>query len=347
LYLPPEKIGGPILTRGPAPRKAETRLFTAEKQEIIAAHARAAQGARHDADVTGIERGGSPAPAETTPRLVVASYNIRYAVGPRLISGGILRKLGVSFPSRRPRLVGRNIRTAARVFTEGRALPPVDLLALQEADRGTRRAGGRHVARELAEELGMAYARAASPTPRDVLPKGRQWWLDFEEPIAPGEEGDIGVALLSRRPLEDVGRVELPWSECPWRPRLALEATVSLGGRRLRVFDAHIDPHAGVGEQLRQHEAILARAGEGTGPVLLLGDFNTLARRSPAVVREFLEARGFVTPFRTGIGTWRSGPLRLHADWIFGRGLRFIRWGVARRLSVSDHWPVWAEIEAE
>jgi endonuclease/exonuclease/phosphatase family metal-dependent hydrolase len=322
-------------------------LFSADKQETVATNAPAAQAARPDCGAATVEQGGSAATADTGSRLVVASYNIRYAVGSRLISGGILRKLGVALPGRRQRLIERNIRTAARIFTEGRRLPPVDLLALQEADRATRRAGGHHIARELAERLGMTFARAASPTPHDVLPKDRQWWLDFEEPIALGEAGDIGVALLSRRALEEVGRVELPWSECPWRPRLALEAVVGFGAHRLRVFNAHIDPHAGVGEQLRQHEAILARADRSTEPVLFLGDFNTLARRSPALVREFLEARGFSTPFRTGMGTWRSGPLRLHADWIFGRGLRFTRWGVARRVSVSDHWPVWAEIEPE
>jgi endonuclease/exonuclease/phosphatase family metal-dependent hydrolase len=307
----------------------------------------AAQSAGPTRPADEVELGGTARPAEPARRLVVASYNIRYAVGSRLISGGVLRKLGLALPKRRPRLVGHNIETAARVFSEGRRLPPVDLLALQEADRGTRRAGGRHVARELAEGLGMIYARAASPTPRDEKPKDPQWWLNFEEQIAVGEEGDIGVALLSRRPLEEAGRVELPWAECPWRPRLALTATVRLGRHALRVFNAHIDPHAGVGEQLRQHEALLARAEESPGPVLLLGDFNTLARRAPALVREYLEARGFTTPFPTGTGTWRSGPLRLHADWIFGRGLRFVRWGVARGVRVSDHWPIWAEVEPE
>ena len=48
----------------------------------------------------------------------------------------------------------------------------------------------------------------------------------------------------------------------------------------------------------------------------------------------------------TGTGTWRAGLLRLHPDWIFVRGPRVVRWGVARPLSVSDHWPVWAELEA-
>jgi endonuclease/exonuclease/phosphatase family metal-dependent hydrolase len=225
-------------------------------------------------------------------------------------------------------------------------MPPSDLVALQEADRQTLRAGGHHVARELAEALGMSYVRAATPTPREAQPKAKQWYLDFEERINAGEEGDTGVALLSRVPLSRAARVELPWAECAWRPRLALAATVPFGAGELRVFNSHIDPHAGVAEQLRQHEAVLAHADEtsGGGPVLLLGDFNTLASEARVAARRLLEARGYTSPLPTGTATWRSGPIRLHADWIFVRRARVLRWGVARRLSVSDHWPVWAEV---
>ncbi|MDQ3473289.1 MAG: hypothetical protein M3447_06080, partial [Acidobacteriota bacterium] len=61
--------------------------------------------------------------------------------------------------------------------------------------------------------------------------------------------------------------------------------------------------------------------------------------------RNFLESQGFATPFRTGTPTWRGFGLRLHADWIFTRGLEVKRFGVARPLNVSDHWPIWAEVE--
>lgn len=295
----------------------------------------------------GLERGG-PAPDDSAaPRLVVATYNVRYAVGSFLISGSLLRRVGLTRPGRRPRLVARNIEAAARALSDGRRLPPPDLVALQEADRGTLRAGGRHVARELAEALGMAYVRAATPTPRDEEPLRKQWYLDFEEQIRMGEEGDTGVALLSRRPLLEAARVELPWKDCAWRPRLALAASVPFGPARLRVFNLHVDPHADLEEQLEQHRAVLGQADAADGPVLLAGDFNTLSRRSCVAARALLEARGYRTPLPTGTGTWRAGPLRLHADWIFTRGLRVTRWGVARGPGVSDHWPVWAEVEAE
>ena len=61
--------------------------------------------------------------------------------------------------------------------------------------------------------------------------------------------------------------------------------------------------------------------------------------------RRFLESRGYTTPFPTGTWTWRGGGLLMHADWIFSRGLKILRCGVAKPLKVSDHWPIWAEIE--
>ena len=290
---------------------------------------------------------GGATHAEPSRSLVVASFNIRYAVGSFLITGSIGRRLGLTWPARRPRLVARHLARAAAALSDGRLLPPADIVALQEADKWTARAGGHDVARELAQELRMRYARAAAPPPDGEEPKSKQWYLDFEEHIEPGGAGDTGLAVLSRLPLRNVERLELPWDECAWRPRLALRATVENGGHRLHLFNSHIDPHASVEAQLKQHAAILERAAELSGAVVLLGDFNTLSKRSCLETRRLLEAHGFETPFATGTATWRAGVVRLHTDWIFVRGARVINYGVARGLGVSDHWPVWAEVEIE
>jgi endonuclease/exonuclease/phosphatase family metal-dependent hydrolase len=151
--------------------------------------------------------------------------------------------------------------------------------------------------------------------------------------------------LLSRFPVSCVERVDLPWAECAWRPRLALAATITVGDKSLHIFNSHIDPHATTREQLEQHEAILSHAESVSGPVVLLGDFNTLTRAACAEVRSFLEARGYSTPLPTNAATWRAGLIRLHPDWIFVRGVKVLRWGVARRLGVSDHWPIWVELD--
>jgi endonuclease/exonuclease/phosphatase family metal-dependent hydrolase len=277
-------------------------------------------------------------------KLVIASFNIRYARGPYLISGGIRRKMGLMSLKGRPEHVAQQISAAARAFTDGKLLPRVDVLALQESDKQTKRTGGHHVAEELAAELGMHWSHEGAGIPRGVKPVKRQWWLDFEEPIDLHDSGDTGVALLSRLPLHDVTRIDLPWQECQWRPRLAIAATISVDGKDVRIFNAHVDPHAAVDGQLAQLEVIAAQAEATTLPTIVLGDFNTLSRQKCIETREFLEARGYTTPFPTGTPTWRTTVLKMHADWIFVRGVKIERWGVAKPLNVSDHWPIWAEV---
>ncbi|HKZ77607.1 MAG TPA: endonuclease/exonuclease/phosphatase family protein [Pyrinomonadaceae bacterium] len=277
-------------------------------------------------------------------QLVIASYNIRYGVGQFLISTGLLRRAGFNLPRRRPEIVRANIQLAANAFTAGLLLPPVDILALQEADRGTARAGGHHVARELAEAMSMSWLHVPAGIPRGQLPKPRQWWLDFEEQIELFDQGDTGVALLSALQLEEVTRIDLPWEECPWRPRLAVGATVQLGSQSLRILNSHIDPHSGPGGQIEQLEAVLQHLRLPDEPAVVLGDFNTLSNRKCIETRRLLESRGLTTPFPTGTATWRGAGIRLHADWIFMRGVKVVRWGVARPLAVSDHWPIWLEL---
>jgi endonuclease/exonuclease/phosphatase family metal-dependent hydrolase len=298
-----------------------------------------------DAEKLEFGENSSHSPAAKSNKLVIASYNIRYARGPYLISGGVRRKMGLMNLARRPQHVGGLISAAARAFTDGRLLPPVDLLALQEADKGTARTGGHHVAKELATAMDMQWVHAPAGIPRGIAPVKRQWWLDFEEPIDLHDNGDTGVALLSRLPLDDVSRIDLPWHECPWRPRLAMAATISVGPTQIRLFNAHVDPHAASDGQLAQLEVIAAQAESSTIPVIILGDFNTLSKQKCLDTRGFLESRGYTTPYHTGTATWRGAGLRMHADWIFTRGVKIERCGVARLvLNVSDHWPIWAEI---
>jgi endonuclease/exonuclease/phosphatase family metal-dependent hydrolase len=293
----------------------------------------------------GIEFGNAPASAQSRSKLVLASYNIRYAVGSHLISSGVGRKLGYNFPRDRGAAVSQNIQTAAQAFSDNKLLPPPDILALQEADKETGRAGGQHVAAQLAEAMDLPYVHVAAGLPRGIKPQQREWWLNFEEQIALNDAGDTGVALLSRVPFEGVTRIDLPWHDCPWRPRLAMAATVKIGNESLRLFNVHIDPHGPLDNQHQQTDAVLKEAEKHNGPVVVLGDFNTLSKTKATEIKKLMESRNFGTPFPIDVATWRGAGLRFHADWIFVRGVRVTRWGVAKPLNVSDHWPIWAEIE--
>jgi endonuclease/exonuclease/phosphatase family metal-dependent hydrolase len=298
----------------------------------------------------GVELGNQQAcraPDPDRASLVLASYNIRYAVGSHLIPSGLLRRAGYNFPLRRATAVARNISKAARVFSENRLLPSPDILALQEADKETGRTAGLHVAAELAREMDIPYLHVAVGIPRGIQPSQREWWLNFEEQVAIDDAGEMGVALLSHVPLEDIARIDLPWHDCPWRPRLALAATIRLAGSPVRLVNVHVDPHGPLGNQHQQTEAVLQVAGEHLGPAVILGDFNTLSKNKAQEIRKLMESHGYSTPFPTEITTWRGAGLRYHADWIFVRGLSIRRWGVARPFGVSDHWPIWAEVEID
>jgi endonuclease/exonuclease/phosphatase family metal-dependent hydrolase len=277
--------------------------------------------------------------------LVLASYNIRYGVGSHLISSGLLRKVGINVPRPRAAAVGLNLKTAAGTFSDNLLLPRPDILALQEADKETGRAGGQHIAARLAEEMSVTYVHVGAGIPRGVEPEQREWWLNFEEQIALHDPGDTGVALLSRLPLSSITRIDLPWHKCAWRPRLAMGATFELGAQRVRLFNVHVDPHGPLDNQHQQMEALLEHADQYDGPRVIMGDFNTLSKQKAVEIRRLMESRGYSTPFPTGTPTWRGAGLRFHADWIFVHGLAVKRWGVVKPLNVSDHWPIWAEIE--
>jgi endonuclease/exonuclease/phosphatase family metal-dependent hydrolase len=295
----------------------------------------------------GIELGNQPvrtATAADRNSLVLASYNVRYAAGSHLIPSGLLRRVGYNLPRPRARAIARNITKAARLFSDDRLLPRPDILALQEADKETGRAGGFHVAAALAREMNIPYVHLAVGIPRGVKPSQREWWLNFEEQVAVDDAGEMGVALLSRVPLENIERIDLPWHDCPWRPRVALSAMIRLGGEAVRLVNVHIDPHGGLGNQHEQTDAVLRIAGGQPERAVILGDFNTLSKTKAREIRALMESKGYATPFPTDIATWRGAGLRYHADWIFVRGLSIKRWGVARPAGVSDHWPIWAEI---
>jgi len=294
----------------------------------------------------GIEIGNRHPPAGDSSKssLVLASYNIRYGVGSHLISSGLWRKIGLNPPSPRAAAVAKNLKCAARVFSDNMLLPPPDILALQEADKETGRAGGQHVAAKLADELGVPYVHVGAGIPRGVTPERREWWLNFEEQIDLHDAGDTGVALLSRLPLTEVTRIDLPWHQCAWRPRLAMGATIELANQRVRLFNVHVDPHGPLDNQHQQIEALLEHARHSPGPRVIMGDFNTLSKQKAVEIRKLMESSGYTTPFPTGTSTWRGAGLRFHADWIFVSDLEVERWGVVKPLDVSDHWPIWAEI---
>ena len=271
--------------------------------------------AQSSADVNLLETGAArkiSVPRASPAWIKVVSYNIRWRGGEEL------RKLIELF------------KTDAEV---GGAF----VLGLQEVDRNKKRTGNANTARQMAEALGMYYAWAAPPS------AGK----DTEE--------ETGVCVLSPYPLTDVRRILLPNEGPGGRRRVALGATVQIGTTSVRVYSVHAETRVSMEMKLEQYAAVLddlAAYDKTTGgkplPAIVLGDFNTWQASASREVPELFTRSGFATPFPKDLATfrWKSflGSVELKLDWLWLRGLAARAYGVNRRIELSDHWPLWADV---
>ena len=202
-----------------------------------------------------------------------------------------------------------------------------DVVALQEGDR-FRREQSRFEDQPglLAQRLGMHLAYAAN--------------LDAE-PARPGApRAQYGTALLSRFALESSTTTLLPCFEGS-EQRGLLEATVTVGGRPLRVLGTHLQWDSET-ERTRQAEAIAATLDE--RPTILLGDLNTIPG-SPAY-------RGLATRLEDAWAQVGDGeghtfhaeppPRRLDYVWV-GGGVRAVSAQVLPSVA-SDHAALRVEV---
>jgi endonuclease/exonuclease/phosphatase family metal-dependent hydrolase len=183
----------------------------------------------------------------------------------------------------RVRIATWNIRAARSapveaIAAELRAMR-ADVIALQEVDVRTRRTGFVDEPAVLAGRLGFRYAFAASI----------EW-----------DEGNYGLAVLSRWPLSGVQRHRLETGH-PGEPRIVLEVTVCAGGRPLRLFNHHADRRRAARQAGFEGLRGILRGALGRG-IVVLGDFNEPAT-APGVrsllddgLVDLVAARGAATP---------------------------------------------------
>lgn len=191
-----------------------------------------------------------------------------------------------------------------------------DIFALQEVDFRLRRSGFVDQPGTLAKALGFHYVFAASI----------KW-----------DEGDYGLAVLSRWPLISVARQRLGLVGVG-EPRIVLEVNVCADGRPLRVFNHH----ASIGAATRQvgmatvTELIRPHLGRG---VLVAGDLNE-PPTGPAV-RALLDAG--LTDVGHGGDEHTASNGRI--DYLLADAFLLKRWRSTQvwRTKRSDHHAVIAE----
>jgi endonuclease/exonuclease/phosphatase family metal-dependent hydrolase len=162
----------------------------------------------------------------------------------------------------------------------------------------------------------------------------------------------IGLCILSRTPLRDTVRVDLPSPTIEFEfqgerkvptDRLLIGARTTIKGQEVRIFNAHLlaffmlnassDQHTG------QRRQVLGELSASNAPTLLGGDFNV--SRHETLLRDFSNA-GYQTVQSKEV-TWRRRPYVL--DHLFyNERLRPVRY-VVQSTPASDHHMVIADFE--
>ncbi|MFZ5439742.1 MAG: endonuclease/exonuclease/phosphatase family protein [Myxococcota bacterium] len=170
--------------------------------------------------------------------------------------------------------------------------------------------------------------------------------------------GTWGVGFASKRPLSDVRVGPVAPSKIP-----AMEATVSLEGKPVRLVCVHLIPPAGkhrksdgffetleknAAVRKKQADTLVARFASTKLPVVLLGDFNEEpGGKALTVLEKSGWSRGCSLPKASCTPTFpgpaEPWPAVFTIDHVFARGLDFTDARTVRG-GGSDHFPVGARL---
>jgi endonuclease/exonuclease/phosphatase family metal-dependent hydrolase len=163
-------------------------------------------------------------------------------------------------------------------------------------------------------------------------------------------EEETGVAILSGYPLTDVRRIVLPHPGPGRRRRVAIGATLDIGGTPLRVYSVHSENRMSVDKKIEQSRAVLEDLAHYPKHMraIILGDLNTWESRSVKKTSELFVRENFTTPFPNDKSTFLRTvlviPIKLKLDWIWMRGLDSTSHGIDKKIGLSDHWPLWTVV---
>jgi endonuclease/exonuclease/phosphatase family metal-dependent hydrolase len=236
--------------------------------------------------------------ADASVTLRVMSYNIHHGVG---IDGKL------------------DLERIARLITEAK----VDLVGLQEVDRGIPRSGKRDLAAELAQLTGMQAIFE-----RNIVYQG----------------GDYGNAILSRFPIRCSRNTHYQMLRAG-EQRGLLQAVVEVGGRELLFLNTHIDFRPDDSERLLNVDEMRQVIEREKLPVILLGDFNSVPGSSTHTkLKSFLVDAWEVAGRGDGFTIPVKKPSK-RIDFIFvsGATIEPVKMEVIHSIA-SDHLPIVAEL---
>lgn len=185
-----------------------------------------------------------------------------------------------------------------------------DVIALEEVDNGLERSDGVDQSLALAERIGAERVFAGA------------WEKDG---------GSYGVALLSKRPILQAERFELPEAS-GFEPRVGIDAELCAGTEQFRIVASHADflPWSA-----KAHAEALGERIEGDDDVILAGDFNIPPEHESIIG---IVQRGF----RDVVGQFTDEPTFADSRIDYVMTDREVSEANVVESEASDHKPIWA-----
>lgn len=216
--------------------------------------------------------------------------------------------------------LGLQVEQAAEALLNHPDLQGADIVLTQEMSTDS--------ASELAELLGM------------------QCEYDWAELHCETRE-PFGNAIMSRTPLRDKMHLLLPHvARINGQPRSALFATTTIQDTDVLIGSLHLETVLlGLRRRVEQIQPIADFVSKSDTPSIIGGDFNTASTRSVKAFEQTLGEADLQRVSKLEAETFRRFGRPFVLDHFFGRNIKVVDGGVVPTGEVSDHEPIWVDLE--
>lgn len=234
---------------------------------------------------------------------------------------------------------GENIKAIASAFTQNKNLREADIIFLQEIEYHENETISR--TEKLAAVLGLNHAYAPA---RKIKTKGTH-----------------GLAILSKYDLTNIKTLALPTHSFLSRSqkRIAMTAIADVHGTQVVLANIHLDTRLNSTERIAQAKVLVDKLKKDyTQKIIVGGDFNMLPfyfykslpffyHNQKRRLHQYFTQEGFSCHCENEGYTFKRGFIQFELDCIYTRNVKVMQCGVERSVAVSDHKPVWLDVDLD
>jgi endonuclease/exonuclease/phosphatase family metal-dependent hydrolase len=234
---------------------------------------------------------------------------------------------------------GENIKAITAALTQNKNLSDADIIFLQEIEHHESETISR--AEKLAHALGLRHSYIPA---REIKAKGTH-----------------GLAILSKYDLTKIETLALPMHSFFSRTqqRIAMTAIADIRGTRVTLANIHLDTRLNSAERIAQAKVLVDKLKKDPAQKIIVGgDFNMLPfyfykslpvfyHNQKRRLHQYFAQEGFSCHCENEGHTFKRGFIQFELDSIYTRNVKAMQCGVERSVKVSDHKPVWLDVDLD